>query len=66
VNRFVGDVSGFLDFWIPKFETSNRQYLTVSIGCTGGYHRSVYVVERLTEHFKNQGREVLVRHNGLK
>jgi RNase adapter protein RapZ len=66
VNRFVGDVSGFLDFWIPKFETSNRQYLTVSIGCTGGYHRSVYVVEQLAEHFKKQGREVLVRHNGLK
>lgn len=66
VNRFVADVGGFLDFWIPKFETSNRQYLTVSIGCTGGYHRSVYVVERLAEHFKKQGRDVLVRHNGLK
>lgn len=66
VNRFVADVSGFLDFWIPKFETSNRQYLTVSIGCTGGYHRSVYVVERLSEHFKKQGRDVLTRHNGLK
>jgi len=66
VNRFVADVTGFLDFWIPKFETSNRQYLTVSIGCTGGYHRSVYVVERLAEHFKRQNREVLVRHNGLK
>lgn len=66
VNRFVADVSGFLDFWIPKFETSNRQYLTVSIGCTGGYHRSVYVVERLAEHFKKQGRDVLIRHNGLK
>jgi UPF0042 nucleotide-binding protein len=66
VNRFVADVGGFLDFWIPKFETSNRQYLTVSIGCTGGYHRSVYVVERLAEHFKRQGRDVLVRHNGLK
>jgi len=66
VNRFVADVGGFLDFWIPKFETSNRQYLTVSIGCTGGYHRSVYVVERLAEHFKKQGRDVLIRHNGLK
>jgi UPF0042 nucleotide-binding protein len=66
VNRFVADVTGFMDFWIPKFETSNRQYLTVSIGCTGGYHRSVYVVERLAEHFRKHGREVLVRHNGLK
>lgn len=66
VQRFVSDVQSFLDFWIPKFESSNRQYLTVSIGCTGGYHRSVYVVERLAEHFKKQGREVLTRHNGLK
>ncbi|HEY1991466.1 MAG TPA: RNase adapter RapZ [Gammaproteobacteria bacterium] len=66
VQHFVADVQGFLDFWIPKFESSNRQYLTVSIGCTGGYHRSVYVVERLAEHFKKQGREVLTRHNGLK
>ena len=66
VNRFVSDISGFLDYWIPKFETSNRLYLTVSIGCTGGYHRSVYVVEKLAEHFKKQGREVLARHNGLK
>ena len=66
VQRFVADVQGFLDFWIPKFESSNRQYLTVSIGCTGGFHRSVYVVERLAEHFKKQGREVLTRHNGLK
>ena len=66
VNRFVADITVFLDFWIPNFETSNRRYLTVSIGCTGGYHRSVYVVERLAEHFRKQGREVLVRHNGLK
>ena len=66
VQRFVADIQGFLDFWIPKFESSNRQYLTISIGCTGGYHRSVYVVERLAEHFKLHGREVLTRHNGLK
>ncbi|HSN18043.1 MAG TPA: RNase adapter RapZ [Gammaproteobacteria bacterium] len=66
VQHFVTDIQGLLDFWIPKFESSNRQYLTISVGCTGGYHRSVYVVERLTEHFKQQGREVLTRHNGLK
>ncbi|HEX2668045.1 MAG TPA: RNase adapter RapZ, partial [Gammaproteobacteria bacterium] len=35
-------------------------------GCTGGYHRSVYVVERLAEHFRAQGREVLTKHNELK
>jgi RNase adapter protein RapZ len=66
VNTFVTDVRGFLEYWIPKFESSNRRYLTVSVGCTGGYHRSVYVVEKLAEHFRKQGREVLARHNELK
>ncbi len=66
VGRFVGDITSFLEYWIPKFESSNRQYLTVSIGCTGGYHRSVYVVEKLAAHFRQGGREVLTRHNELK
>jgi len=66
VQKFVGDITGFLEYWIPRFESSNRRYLTVSIGCTGGYHRSVYIVERLAEHFRRQGREVLTRHNELK
>ncbi|HLW74632.1 MAG TPA: RNase adapter RapZ [Gammaproteobacteria bacterium] len=66
VNKFVADIQGFLEYWIPKFESSNRRYLTVSIGCTGGYHRSVYVVERMSDHFRKQGREVLARHNELK
>lgn len=66
VQKFLKDTTGFLKYWIPKFESSNRRYLTISIGCTGGYHRSVYIVERLTEHFREQGREVLARHNELK
>jgi UPF0042 nucleotide-binding protein len=66
VQKFLGDVTGFLEYWIAKYEDSNRQYLTVSIGCTGGYHRSVYVVEKLAEHFRATARDVLVRHNELK
>ena len=66
VRRFIADITAFLEYWIPKVESSNRRYLTVSIGCTGGYHRSVYVVEKLSEHFRKQGRDVLARHNELK
>lgn len=64
--RFVQDLRTLLAHWIPQFESSNRQYLTISVGCTGGYHRSVYVVEKLAAHFRELGREVLVRHNELK
>ena len=66
VGKFLTDITTFLEYWIPKFESSNRQYLTVSIGCTGGYHRSVYIVEKLAEHFRAADRDVLVRHNELK
>ena len=53
-------------FRSPRFEDSNRQYLTISVGCTGGYHRSVFVVESLAARFRELGRDVLVRHNELK
>lgn len=66
VQKYLQDIIGFLEYWIPKFEHSNRRYLTVAIGCTGGYHRSVYIVERLTERFRSLGLEVLARHNELK
>jgi UPF0042 nucleotide-binding protein len=36
------------------------------VGCTGGFHRSVFVVEKLAARFRSAGREVLLRHNELK
>jgi UPF0042 nucleotide-binding protein len=66
VKRYLADLTRFLDDWIPRFEDSNRQYLTVSVGCTGGFHRSVFVVEHLADYFRSRGRDVIVRHNELK
>jgi UPF0042 nucleotide-binding protein len=59
------DLIGFLGRWIPRFESDGRSYLTIGIGCTGGRHRSVYMVEALRDHFDTQGRQVLVRHREL-
>ncbi|KAA6186034.1 RNase adapter RapZ [Thiohalocapsa marina] len=59
------DLSGFLDRWIPRFETDGRSYLTIAIGCTGGQHRSVYMVESLRQHLAEGGHRVLVRHREL-
>ncbi|MGB9429369.1 MAG: RNase adapter RapZ [Gammaproteobacteria bacterium] len=64
--HFIQDLDALLERWIPQFESSNRRYLTVSVGCTGGQHRSVFVVEKLAEHFRARGRDVLVRHNELR
>ena len=64
VKRMYGDIEKFLTDWLPSFVADNRSYVTVAIGCTGGEHRSVYLVEKLAAHFRN-GRRVLVRHREL-
>ena len=62
VIKLIESLSDFLSTWIPAFEAENRSYLSVAIGCTGGQHRSVYVVERLAEYFRTRRDTVLVRH----
>ncbi len=47
VNEMFNDIYGFLNKWLPAFSEGHRHYMTVSIGCTGGQHRSVYIVDRL-------------------
>ncbi|HZF17287.1 MAG TPA: RNase adapter RapZ [Steroidobacteraceae bacterium] len=65
VQRMIDDISGFLDKWIPEYQRTNRSYLTVAIGCTGGQHRSVYITDRLAAHFATKFCHVLARHNAL-
>lgn len=65
VAEFVDDVERFLRRWLPRFDPTERSYLTVAIGCTGGRHRSVYIVERLQERFRSLGGEVLCFHREL-
>ena len=44
VERMYGDIYHFVASWLPDYARDNRNYLTVAIGCTGGRHRSVYLV----------------------
>lgn len=64
VSRLVDDVTSFLLRWLPSFINDNRSAITVAIGCTGGQHRSVYVVNQLAERFGSD-QQVLVRHRDL-
>lgn len=61
----LADISGFLERWLPNFEAEQRSYVTVGVGCTGGRHRSVYLVERLADHFRGQRSHVLTHHREL-
>jgi UPF0042 nucleotide-binding protein len=63
--RFFGDLRDFLERWLPSLVRSNRSYLTVAIGCTGGQHRSVYLTERLAGHFRQNFPQTLLRHRDL-
>jgi RNase adapter protein RapZ len=62
--ELLHDIRSFIEKWLPSFKNDNRNYLTVAIGCTGGQHRSVYIVEQLARHFYISER-VILRHREL-
>ena len=65
VTDMVEQITNYLNFVIPQFIKQNRYYLTVSIGCTGGQHRSVYMAETLHENFRDHLDHVSIRHREL-
>lgn len=66
VERLVADVLGFLKTWLPEFQRTQRSYVTVGIGCTGGRHRSVYLVERLARGLPRDSLgKILIHHREL-
>ncbi len=64
VQKMYTDIRTFVEDWLPSFADDNRSYVTVAIGCTGGQHRSVYLAEKLAQHFKGR-QQVLLRHREL-
>ncbi|KRE90773.1 nucleotide-binding protein [Frateuria sp. Soil773] len=65
VAEYFADTARWLDAWLPRFEQDDRSYVTISVGCTGGRHRSVYLVEKLAAHYRAQREGVLTFHREL-
>ena len=65
VATFIEDVARFIEARLPEHQSANRRYLTVAVGCTGGQHRSVYIVEQLALRIAAQWPQVAVRHSAL-
>ena len=68
VKQMIDDIETFTRKWLPRYTQDTRSYLTLAVGCTGGQHRSVYVIEELAKRFADMP-NLLVRHRqqpGLK
>ena len=66
VATMYNDVRGFLERWLPCYQANNRSYITISLGCTGGQHRSVYLCNKLVQHFGLTFTDVQCRHREIR
>ncbi len=65
VNSMAESINDFLKTWIPCFKEENRSYMTISIGCTGGQHRSVYLVDKIAHELQKNQFNASVHHRDL-
>jgi UPF0042 nucleotide-binding protein len=63
--EFLSRLKDLLDFLVPHYASEGKSYLTITIGCTGGKHRSVALAEQIREHFVEKGVPVAVTHRDL-
>ncbi len=64
-SELIDRLDAFLSYMLPRFRAENRSYLTVAIGCTGGHHRSVATVERLSERLRDSGWTIHAVHRDI-
>ena len=60
--QFLDHVYKFIDFLLPQYEKEGKSYVTISIGCTGGRHRSVFIANAVGKHLSEQNYRVKVSH----
>jgi len=63
--ELAGDILKFLERWLPRYQQSQRSYMTVAIGCTGGQHRSVYIAEQVFAALRERHPRIQIRHREL-
>jgi len=65
VIKMSEDIENFMRTWLPAIQDSQRSYVTICIGCTGGKHRSVFLAERLAKSLGKQHENVLIHHREM-
>jgi UPF0042 nucleotide-binding protein len=61
-HKFLDHVYAFIDFLLPQYEKEGKSYVTISIGCTGGRHRSVFIANAIARHVLEKTYRVKVSH----
>ncbi|MGH7787791.1 MAG: RNase adapter RapZ, partial [Candidatus Binatia bacterium] len=64
--EFLRLIEALLDFALPRYRREGRSYFTLAVGCTGGRHRSVVLVERLAQSLAGSGGRVQVQHRDMR
>lgn len=64
-SELYDDLCHYLDSWLPRYRDGNRSYMNICLGCTGGQHRSVYLANRLFQHYREQFPTMHIRHREL-
>jgi UPF0042 nucleotide-binding protein len=65
VSAMLDELQQFIARRIQDHGAARRRYLTIGIGCTGGQHRSVYLVDRLAERLRGKSPTLAIRHSAL-
>jgi RNase adapter protein RapZ len=63
--EFVNRLNNFVDFLLPQYEKEGKSYVTISIGCTGGRHRSVMIANALAQHVQSLKYRAKVSHRDV-
>lgn len=64
-HKMADQLSSFISEWLEYFDAENRSYLTIGIGCTGGRHRSVYIVDKLAAVLSDGHDQLIINHRDL-
>ncbi|MDL2280729.1 RNase adapter RapZ [Selenomonadales bacterium OttesenSCG-928-I06] len=63
--QFVEKLNSLVDFLLPQYEKEGKSNLVIAFGCTGGLHRSIFIAEKLADHFKNNGYRINIEHRDI-
>lgn len=63
--KFLEKYFSLIEYLIPLYEKEGKAYLTFSVGCTGGRHRSVVIAEEIFSHLRNMGEKIILTHRDI-